>query len=136
MDISEYLSKDQVVKFCTWLLNSKAEDLADRLEGQERYPSFLLNNLRRVQRFRDLCNGLAEKQYPDAFHLWTAEVNGIEYFLTTDKKFIRAMTETKRLSLPCRPLSPSDLLYLLEIEDRDPFEYEENQFFNVLGKPE
>ena len=135
MDISEYIKKDQVIKFCIWLLDSKVEDLADRLEGQKRYPAFLLNNLRKVQRFRDLCNGLAEKQYPDAFHLWTSEVNGIEYFLTTDRKFIRVMTETKHINLPCRPLSPTDLLSMLKINDLEPFEYQPNQFFNVFGKP-
>ena len=136
METSEYISKEQMVKFCKWLLESKVETLADRLKGQERYPTFLLNNLRGVKRFREICKGLAEKQYPDAFHLWTAEVNDIEYFLTTDKKFIRAMTETKRINLPCRPLSPSDLLDMLEIKERDPFEYEENQFFNLFGKPD
>ncbi|MDP2815272.1 MAG: hypothetical protein Q8O19_01165 [Rectinemataceae bacterium] len=138
MDISEYISANQMIKFCKWLLDSKVAslaDLADRLGTQERYPAFLLNNLRGVRRFHDLCNGLAEKQYPDAFHLWTAEVNGIKYFLTTDQKFIRVMTETKRLNLPCRPLSPSDLLDVLKIDERDPSEYEANQFFNVFGEP-
>jgi len=136
MELSEYILKKQVIEFCNWLLNSKVEDLAGRQWAQERYPAFLLNNLRGVQRFRDLCNGLAEKQYPDAFHLWTAEVNEIEFFLTTDQKFIRVMTETKRLHLPCRPLSPSDLLDILEIHERDSFKYETNQFYNVFGRPE
>jgi hypothetical protein len=125
-----------VVKFCKWLLEPNVETLADRLKGQERYPSFLLNNLKAVKRFREICNGLAEKQFPDAFHLWTAEVNNIKYFLTIDKKFINAMTKSKRINLPCRPLSPSDLLDMLEIREHDPFEYEENQFINFLGKPD
>jgi hypothetical protein len=136
MEMSEYISKDQMITFCKWLHSPKIEDMVDRLASLERYPAFLLNNLKGVQRFRDLCNGLAEKQYPDAFHLWTAEVNEIEYFLTTDQKFIRAMTVTKRMNLPCRPLSPSDLLDVLEIDDRVPFDYKENQFINVFGKPE
>jgi len=131
---SEYNSENQMINFCKWLLDPKAEDLADRLSAQDRYPAFLLNNLRGVQRFRDLCRGLAEKQYPDAFHLWTAEVNEIDYFLTADGKFIRAMTETKRLNLPCMPLSPSNLLDVLKIDERDPFEYEPNQFFDVFGE--
>lgn len=126
MELSEYIKQDEMIKFCAWLLNSKVENLAGRIEGQKRYPAFLLNNLRQVERFRELCRGLAEKQYPDAFHLWTAEVNGMEYFLTTDRKFIRVMTETKNIRLPCRPVSPAELLDILQIKDLEPFDYKPN----------
>lgn len=135
MEFSKYLKNDEMVKFCIWLLESKVEELADRLKGKERYSVFLLNNLRQVVRFRELCKGLAKKQYPDAFHLWTAEVNGMEYFLTSDKKFIRVMTETKNISLPCRPISPNELLDILQVKDLEPFEFKPNQFYNVFGRP-
>lgn len=124
-----------MIKFCVWLLDPKAEKLADHLEGQERFPAFLISNLRQVERFRELCSGLAKKQYPDAFHLWTAEVNGMQYFLTTDGKFIRVMTETKNISLPCKPVSPAELLEILQIKDLEPFEFKPNQFYNISGKP-
>lgn len=135
MEFSEYLKNDEMIKFCVWLLDSKVEELADRFEGQERYPVFLLNNLRQVERFRELCKGLAKKQYPDAFHLWSAEVNEMEYFLTTDRKFIQVMTETKNINLPCKPVSPSDFLNILRVKDLEPFEFKPNQFYNIFGKP-
>lgn len=134
-DLVKHLEKDRVIEFCRWLLTPNIETLANRLAPTKRYPDFLLNNLGRVQRFRDLCIGLSEKQYPDAFHLWSAEVNGMDLFLTTDLKFIRALTETKKISLPCMPLPPSQLLEQLGITEREPFKYEEGQFYNVFGQP-
>lgn len=135
MGISEYISKEQVIEFCKWLLTPNIEELANKLPKLKKYPEFLLGNLRGVQRFRDLCGGISEKQYPDAFHLWTAEVNGAELFLTTDRKFIRAITQTKNLKLPCEPLSPSELLEKLGVKERDSFNYSEGQFYNIFGVP-
>lgn len=134
-DFSGYFGKDQVIEFCRWLLAPNIETIADRLAPTKHYPDFLLRNLQRVQRFRDLCVGLSENQYPDAFHLWSAEVNGMDLFLTTDRKFVGAVTKTKKLSLPCMPLPPSQLLEQLGISEREPFEYREGQFYNIFGQP-
>lgn len=135
MELDKYIQTREVIDYCKWLLTPGIEELADKLSGDIRYPDHLLNNLKGAQRFRDLCNGLAEKQYPDAFHLWTAEVNGADYFLTIDGKFIRAMVQTKHIRLPCKPISPSELLTLLEINERDQFEYREGQFYDIFGRP-
>ncbi|MHB1100357.1 MAG: hypothetical protein ACYCZR_12460 [Burkholderiales bacterium] len=134
-ELSEYLKKNDVIDFCKWLLTPNIEALADKLAPTKRYPESLLKNLRSVQRFRELCTGLSEKQYPDAFHLWSAEVSGMDLFLTTDRKFIRAMTETKKLILPCMPLSPSKLLEQFGVTEREPFEHKEGQFYDFLGNP-
>ena len=98
-------------------------------------PKSLLNNLRNVQRFRELCAGLSEKQFPDAFHLWTAEINGAQMFLTTDRKFIRVMTKTKKTNLSCVPVSPQELLEHLNIHELDPFEFKEGVFYSTGGEP-
>lgn len=136
MEPSEYFSNEQFIKFCKWILHPNIEDLAERLENNDLYPAFLIQNLKNVQRFRNLCRGLSERQYIDAFHLWTAEVNKAQYFLTTDRKFIRVMTQTKNIDLPCELLSPSKLLYRLNISDLKPFKYSKNQFYTLFGKPE
>lgn len=135
IELGQYINTQEVIDYCKWLLTPGIEDLADKLSGDIKYPGHLLNNLKGVKRFRELCNGLAEKQYPDAFHLWTAEVNDADYFLTIDRKFIRAMTETKHIHLPCKPISPSQLLSLLEIDERDKFEHREGRFYDIFGKP-
>jgi hypothetical protein len=133
MDMRTFSSNETVIDFCKWLINNKVEEIAERLKGSDYYPDQLVKNLKRVGRFRDLCRGLGEKQFSDAFHLWSGEVNEIKYFLTVDRKFIRVMTETKKIGLPCRPITPSDLLEKLKIEDREPFDYEEGKFFNFSG---
>ncbi|MBM9615267.1 hypothetical protein JWJ90_13365 [Desulfobulbus rhabdoformis] len=135
MELGKFIKTQQVIEYCKWLMSPGIEKLADRLSGNPAYPLWLLNNIKNVQRFRELCQGLAEKQYPDAFHLWSAEVNGSDLFLTIDGKFIRAMTQSKRISLPCQPMSPSKLLNELKIEERDPFEFQEGQFYDISGRP-
>jgi hypothetical protein len=134
-EIGTYIKVEEVIGYCKWLLTPGIERLAEKLSGNSQYPSHLLENLGKIQRFRDLCSGLSEKQYPDAFHLWTAEVNHSDYFLTIDGKFIRAMTETKKIHLPCKPISPLDLLSLFEVDEREPFEYQEDQFYDIGGRP-
>lgn len=134
-DFSEYISTDQVVKFCKWLNAAKFDEHIDRLAALGRYPEFLLANLRNVDRYRNLCAGLSERQYPDAFHLWTAEVNGAKYFLTTDRKFIRALTQSKNIELPCAPVGPERLLEVLSVKARDPFSHPENATIDVFGNP-
>jgi hypothetical protein len=134
-ELSAYLEKGTVIEFCRWLLTPNIEALANKLASTKRYPDSLLNNLRKVERFRELCAGLTEKQYPDAFHLWSAEASGMDLFLTTDGKFIRVLTETKKISLPCTPLSPSQLLEQFGITKREPFAYKEGQFYDLLGNP-
>lgn len=135
MELGQFIKTQQVIEYCKWLMTPGIEKLVDRLSGNPAYPLWMLNNIRNVQRFRDLCHGLAEKQYPDVLHLWSAEVNGSDLFLTIDGKFIRAMTKSKSINLPCKPVSPSELLDMLQIKERDPFEFQEGQFYNIFGQP-
>lgn len=132
--LDEHVDSQSVIKFCKWLLNIDPNVLIEKVTQAKSFPSFLMANLRNVKRFSELCKGLSEKQYPDAFHLWTAEVNGADFFLTIDKKFIHVMTETNRVDLPCPPLSPSQLLNQLGIDERDPIEYMEGVFYDISGR--
>lgn len=132
--ICEFIETEQVVEFCKWLLTPKIEVLAEKLSGNPRFPVAVLERFAQIQRFRDLCRGLAEKQFPDAFHLWTAEVNGADCFLTIDGRFIRAMTESKNINLPCKLMSPSTLLALLGVTERDPYEHVEGYFYDAFAE--
>lgn len=132
--LAEHIDSQSIIKFCKWLLTIDPNFLIEKVTQVKDLPSFLVANLRNVKRFGELCKGLSEKQYPDAFHLWTAEVNGADCFLTIDKKFIRVMTETNRSELPCPPLSPSQLLNQLGIDERDPLEYMEGAFYDISGR--
>lgn len=124
MDFQSYLDEDAIVKFCKLLLDIKEESLLSSKALAELFTSYELANIANLRRFREMCVGLAEKQYRDALHLWTAEVAGLDYFLTVDRRFVRAMRESRKLELPCKPLSPAELLLALDVVDRDPLPLE------------
>ena len=52
-------------------------------------------------------------QLLDAFHLWCAEHNGCEFFLTMDFKLIRVFSSSRTIS-PVRLVKPSELLRQFE----------------------
>jgi hypothetical protein len=129
----DIFSKDKVIKFCKWLLDIDHKILTDKISNQSKFPSFLLENLENAERFKVLCDNISEKQYIDAFHLWTGEVNNMRYFLTTDKKFINVMTKTKKIDLPCEPISPSQLLDRMDVNELESFRYSEDKFYDIFG---
>jgi hypothetical protein len=47
--------------------------------------------------------------YPDAVHLWTAEENGMDVFLTDGRKFLNVIRRQK-VDLHCKALLPSKLV--------------------------
>jgi hypothetical protein len=120
MDSSDYVEKATVVKFCRWLLDIKPRAFVERPRALDRFSEFERRNLRNLARFREICSKLTENHHPDAFHLWTAEVNAVDYFVLADQKFINAMTMTSRITLRTKLVSPRELLQDLGIVERDP----------------
>lgn len=49
-------------------------------------------------------------QLLDAFHLWCAEHNECDYFLTLDFKLIRVLQQNQKKKLKTTPVRPSELL--------------------------
>src|SRR4051794_15928552 len=78
------------------------------------HDQFKIDSLRDVHRYTELCKGIDEGKYVDAFHVWTCERNGIDVFLTMDYMFINAFSK-KRLS--CRVLRPCELLKEIDIKE-------------------
>ena len=95
--LGDHVKKDNVIDFCKWLNIPNLEKSILNSNLIEILPQNMLENIKNLQRYRELCNGISESQYIDAFHLWSAEVNGIDFFLTTDKKFVNVMKKTKRI---------------------------------------
>jgi len=94
MDLAQYIEKTKVIEFCELLLHIDEKVALESPLLSEWLTGWELTNLRNVKRFRALCAALDKSQFPDAFHLWTAEVNGLDYFLTADRAFINVMTKT------------------------------------------
>lgn len=76
-----------------------------------------LKALDQLERFSELAKGFSKKQLPDAFHVWTTEVNCLDCFLTLDKKLINIwrnkQRNKRRFSSPVSVLSPTDFLKAL-----------------------
>jgi len=115
MDLEKYIEKTTVVEFCKLLLRLDCSALAESSWPVGRLTEPEVTNVRNLERFRELCATLDESQYPDALHLWTAEVNELDYFLTADRAFINVMTKTARVQLKTKPIAPRELLDELEM---------------------
>ena len=53
-------------------------------------------------------------QLLDAFHIWCAEHNECDYFLTMDFKLIKVVSQSKRINLGVKLVRPSELLAQLK----------------------
>ncbi len=61
-------------------------------------------SIQQLDWFRGLCQRVrSSRNFPDAFHLWTAERAGQDYFLTLDGRFVR-MIESIRNEKKTFPL--------------------------------
>lgn len=132
MDIQDYVQKDRLVEFVSLILSLDHSAVKALPKSRLKFTDFELQNLRSLDRFREICANLPKKHYPDAFHLWTAEVNGLDFFLTADKKFIRALTESSRVELTTRPIAARDLLDEMDITELDPMPVTHYDFHYLL----
>lgn len=71
-------------------------------------------------RFAYMRRLFGDKHVADAFHLWTAEVHRLDYFLTTDKKFLNVYSDVRgKLASPTRATSPKGLCESLGVGPTD-----------------
>jgi len=115
LDSDQYASKDQVIAYCKCFLLSPTEARMEKfIAGMRKNPTFSLTDfeekcLRNISLFKAICHGIAETHYPDALHLWTAEENQLDVFLTTDKKF-QNVIKNQNVNLNCKVLLPREVL--------------------------
>ena len=87
---------------------------------------FDIQSLRNVQWFQLLCNrSMSPENYPDVFHLWTAERNGLDALLTLDNRLSHLVCrvrneKAKEIAIRTEVLRPLDLLQMFGIGDPDP----------------
>ncbi|MGH7770173.1 MAG: hypothetical protein ACREQP_22200 [Candidatus Binatia bacterium] len=133
MDVFSYIEKAELIKFCKLLLSLDYESIFSHPEFFSYFTEFEKNNLRSLDRFKSICRKVAsEKHFPDAFHFWTAETNGLDYFLTADKRFINALTAGNRLPLRTIPIAPTDLVTQLGIAELDPMPFVPGKFYYLV----
>lgn len=129
----DFYEKQPLIDFCKFLIKVDIKEFEKRGDWfRSRFTDFERQNLMSLNRFKELCFALDETHYPDAFHLWTAEVNGLDFFLTADRKFINVMNKTSRAQLKTKPIAPVDFLDYLGIKDREPMPVQDYDF-HYLG---
>ncbi|SNT53142.1 hypothetical protein SAMN05216374_4626 [Tardiphaga sp. OK246] len=133
-DMKDFVGADAQIQFCQFLLNDsskilKAPKILARLTASQ------ISNLKEAKRYREICRSLSPKQYVDALHVWTGELNGIETFLTTDATLVRALSSNKKLLLRCKPIFPEALLVEMGIANREPLPFEYGRRYSLNGLP-
>jgi hypothetical protein len=114
LSMDQFLNKEEVINYCKcFFLTPSPERVAKFISGMRKNPVKSLTTfegkcLKRVQIFKAMCRGINETHYPDALHLWTAVENGLDGFLTVDKKF-RNVMENQKIDLNCRIMFPTEL---------------------------
>lgn len=131
-DIFAHAQRERFDEFYEFLLKLPDGLLESTPNLWARFSDFEQSNLRSLARFREISQNLPAKHYADAYHLWTAEVNNLGYFLTMDKKFINFMTQTVRCKLPCVPITPRDLVAGMGITELDPLPIDDSEFHYIF----
>ncbi|MCQ2046826.1 Uncharacterised protein [Stutzerimonas stutzeri] len=131
--LQDYATTTALIEFCDWLTTPGLEKEILASEIIQDFPESMLENIKNLERYRFLSKSLSSEQKVDAFHYWTAETNNFDYFLTMDRKFRNAMTDSKKVVSHCRIVLPSELLEKLGISELIDFEFEEGVFYGIGG---
>ena len=115
ISMEQYIAKEDVKNYCKlFFLTSSPERTQKFITGMRNNSRKSLSDfeekcLKRAHIFKKICFGINETHYPDALHLWTAEENRLDVFLSNDKKF-RNVIDRQRVDLNCKMLFPSELV--------------------------
>ncbi len=95
---------------------------------------FEIESFESLDWFQKLCSKFGgEENYPDAFHLWTAERNNLDYFLTLENKMANMFQDIgkgkKALSMNVRVVKPIELLAEMGVRELDAVPIESNRFY-------
>lgn len=119
LSIGEVLSAEHKQEFVNRLLHFARHGVPQVFFEYSDVPDFERRNLAKLNELASLCTAVGETRWVDAFHFWTALCDDVDFFLTTDKKFLEALRE-KDLSADwvCRAVSPSTLMEILNLPPR------------------
>jgi len=131
MQLSEFIKKETFIEFCKVLNTGHLRELEQQVPDYwAKLPDLTKTSLKAIERFQQLLACLPEAHYRDVFHLWTAEVNGLDFFLVLDNKFIRALTESTKIELPTLPALPTTMLQKMGVKGRVPLPIDDDRFYH------
>jgi len=99
--------------------------------------AFEIESLTDLKWFKFLCQRSGSREnYPDVFHLWTAERNNLDGMLTLDRKLSNIVTSVRkererRIEIKTQVLCPLELLRKLGIDKPDPVPLEVGRFYQL-----
>jgi hypothetical protein len=100
--------------------------------------NFEIDSLMNLKCFQQLCRiSRSAENYPDMFHLWTAQRNRIEILLTLDNRLINIATTIGKsrgiqIEFLTQVLSPSELLSLFGVKEPDPIPIKHDRFYPLV----
>jgi hypothetical protein len=99
---------------------------------------FEVRSLRDLPRFQALTRALVSPEnLPDCFHIWTARRNGLEVFLTLEKKLPRTIDQIKKrrngaIDTGVAVLRPTELLHLMGVAEIDTVPVDPGRFYTYM----
>jgi len=131
------LGQANQIAFFEWLCTLKGPevDLLVSHAALLRLTPFEIDSLRDIDRFQFLCSRSGSREnYPDVFHLWTAERNGLDALLTLDCGLPALASRVKNekgktVKMKTEVLQPIDLLRRLGINKPDPVPMDIGRFY-------
>lgn len=135
----EAFGKEGILYLCRTLRQmqtARARALSEMPELREHFHDFEKESLRSLGIFQSICKGLADAHLRDAYHLWTAERNGLDFFCIADRKFQNAIDTVRRhhgLPLKCKLVTPEELLDRVGVSELDSPPLQDGWFYDRWG---
>lgn len=128
------------IPFFEWLCSLGDEEVKRIIEhaGLIGLPAFEVESLKDIEWFQFVCERSGSPEnYPDVFHLWTAERNGLDAVLTLEKRLPNLVSRianerNKKIKIQTEVLRPLDLLRKLGINEIDPVPMAPDRFYDYL----
>jgi hypothetical protein len=129
------LGEANQIAFLKWLCTLRKEQMGVliSLAPQIGLTGFEIESVKNIDWFKFLCQRSGSPEnYPDVFHLWTAERNGLDALLTLDGRLQNLVSsvrneKVRRFEIKTDVLRPLELLQKLGINDPDPVPMDANR---------
>lgn len=107
-----------------FLLKVEPNKLYILMKKSGQFTDFELYCAKNLSTFQEMCDNkvLGRKRAQDIYHLWSAECNNLDYFLTTDAKLINSYNTAvrhKKINLNCNLINPKDFIKELNISRKN-----------------
>ena len=142
---SKFFQSDNWVKgenvelFMDFLLKNDPRQLDDYMCRSDKFSDFERQCVKYLSFFQLMCDDkvIGRKRARDCYHLWACECSGLDFFLTTDVRFLNSYSTAirdKKISLSCKVVMPRGLVELLHISTEGISIPEPGKMFLMSGK--